>query len=359
MKIFVIGGINRGNNELDTLNEFCKQLGIILGDSEHQIVLCSEHPGSADRALLAGIKESSGIKTDKKVIVHRPDDPLIRKNWKSLEKDNGLINPEYNSHKGPDFRGKDGKSVSSYEGLKLAFLLCQIQALNDCDVLISIGGKKDGSAILLLSIARQQSKIIIPYRFLGGAAEYAYNQLEGELKARIGKSLVEKLYDQQDGPSAILEILDRLQGVQPGSPPRIFLSYAWRSAEHADLIEAILRRFSNVTVFRDERDILQGESINQIIQEEIKAKCNIFIALWCSDYVKSPYCHDEMNLWIKHRRFEQLHLIRFDNTRPVWTALRDFPDNREEFRAKWPRVGKNRAEIEKILSDIIYAFNKA
>ncbi len=358
MKIFIIGGTSdSGNNEIEILNKFCNQLGIILGNSEHQIVLCSEHTGSADRAILEGIKKSNGIKTDKKIIIHRPDDPVIRENWKFLEKDIGLINPQYNSHRGPYFRAEDGKSISSYEGLKLAFLLCQIQALYDSDVLISIGGKKEGSAILLLSIARQQGKNIIPYRFLGGAAEHVYNQLEGELKVRIGNALVEKLYDQQDGPSAIPEILDRLQGFQPGSPPRIFLSYAWRSSEYADLVEALLRRFRDVTVFRDERDILQGESINQIIQEEIKVKCNIFLALWCSDYVESPYCHDEMNLWIRHRGLDRLYLVRFDDTRPVWPALREIPENREEFRAKWPRVSKNRAEIEKNISEIIYAFN--
>jgi hypothetical protein len=345
MKVFIIGG-SSGDAENDAkLKPFCENLGELLGNSEHQIILCSEHESSADRSVIEGLRKSTGYHTDKKVIVHRPDDSFVREKWRALEKDIGLLNPEYHSHKGPELTSKEGRT--------LAFLLCQIQALNDCDVVVSMGGREDGSAVLLLAIAREQGRMIIPYRFMEGASERVYNQIEGELRARLGLNLVEKLSEPNEGSSVFLEILGRLGGKYSGTQ-RIFLSYAWKCSEYADSVEVFLRRLNNVTVFRDERDVNHGESINQKIEKEIQFECNVFIALWCREYAESPYCHDELELWIKYRRQENLYLLRFDDTRPVWPSLRETPDNRETFRAKWPRVDlKNRGEIEKILWEIL------
>jgi hypothetical protein len=52
-------------------------------------------------------------------------------------------------------------------------------------VLVVVGGKTDGPSALLLPIAREQGKTTVPYRFLGGTAERAFQQLEGDLKARL------------------------------------------------------------------------------------------------------------------------------------------------------------------------------
>src|SRR5262249_14951527 len=124
------------------------------------------------------------------------------------------------------------------------------------------------------------------------------------------------------------------------------------------LVEAILRRHNNVTVFRDERDIHQGEQIDARIRQEIQKMCNIFIALWGREYVESPYCHDEMELRIMHGHMENLYLLRFNDTRPVWRPLRQNPEDRETFYAKWPLVGNDRQKIEKALWEILNDFRQ-
>src|SRR5271157_6094488 len=123
MKVFVIGGVTSPDpDEEKALAKFCGNLGRLLGESEHQIVLCSSHRSSADRAVLEGLKDSPGRKTERKLIVHRPDDAEIRKEWQTIKKDIGIVKPEFRDHQGPEFRAKDGKEIASMEGLRLAFL---------------------------------------------------------------------------------------------------------------------------------------------------------------------------------------------------------------------------------------------
>jgi hypothetical protein len=154
MKVFVIGGVTgRDPAEEEPLASFCRRLGRHLGDSDHRIILCSCQPLTADLAVLEGLKESSRRATDGKLIVHRPDDEEIRKEWRVLREDIGLVNADFHDHKGPEFREKDGKGIISGEALRLAFLFCQIKALEECDVVLTVGGKTDGTAALLLAIA--------------------------------------------------------------------------------------------------------------------------------------------------------------------------------------------------------------
>ncbi len=365
MKVFVLGGVTldkdedekRWEDEKGKLQRFCGVLGRLLGESEHQIVLCSCHPSSADYLVLEGLRDSpKGRTTERKLIVHRPDDEVIRKDWQDVKRDFGIVSPVFQNHRGPEFRAKDGKTIESPEGLKLAFLLCQIKAKDDCDVILTVGGKLDGPAVLLLAMAREQGRIILPYRFLGGAAERTYEKLEVALRSRLGSDGIEKLSEIEEGASAALELIGKLSGALITAPARVFLSYPWKKSEYADLVEAILRRNERVTVFRDEKDIRQGESIDSRIEEEIRTKCSIFIALWCREYVESPYCHDEMELWLKHRKMQNFYLLRFDETRPVWRSLRNQEDDRETFNALWLLVGTERVKVVKALDDILRDF---
>jgi hypothetical protein len=357
MKVFIVGGVTGPDpTEQGILERFCLALGRALGDSGHQIVICSCQPGSADRAVLDGLRVSSGRSSPAKLIVHRPADRIIREQWRFVVQEIGLVKPQFYDHRGPDFRARGGNEVASWEGLRLAFLLCQIEALDDCDVVLAVGGKTDGPAILLLAIAREKGRVILPYRFLGGAAERTFAQAEGGLKARLELSDLDKLSDMSEGAAAALDLLEKLSGARNIAPARIFMSYSWRRADYADLVEALLRRRERVTVFRDERDVRQGERIDVRVEDEIRTKCNVFLAIWCREYVGSPYCHDELELWVEHRGRENLYLLRFDETRPVWRALRRQPDDRETFYALWPSVGTDREKVDFRLREILDDF---
>ena len=320
MKILIIGseGDPRPNGAA-ILARFCGQFGKEVRASSHQILLCSEQRSSADYQVLKGMVEAPGHLGNDRVIVHRPDDSIIRAAWEVLEVDLQLERQlSYSSHLGPIFRAPDG-SVASMEGLRLTFLLCQMAALKESDAVIAIGGRTDGAAAVLLAIAREQRKPILPFRFLGGEAERVYNQIEGDLRVRLGYD-AEKLSHTNEGSAAILNLLNKIES--PKGVPRdrvslrIFLSYSWRRGDYADLVEAILRRRQNVFLFRDETDIRSGESITAKINLELEKQCNAFLALWGREYVESPQCFDEMHLWQKRdHNLERFYLLRFDDTR--------------------------------------------
>lgn len=354
MKVFIIGGKgDPAGKESVKLETFCKTLGLQLAASDHQVVLCSEWRTSADYQVLLGMASSEQIKVPEKLIIHRPDDNIIRQGWRDLEHQLGFVEPRYESHIGPAFRDANGE-VESGEGLRLAFLLCQLAALKECDVVVTVGGRLDGPAAMLLAVAREQRVPILPFRFLGGAAEKVYNQLEGELRRRLDKN-VEKLSHEEDGAAAVLKLIEELHKKTFSTNIRIFMSYSWKRGDYADLVEAILRRRENVFVFRDESEILSGESIPEKIRYELENQCDVFLALWGREYVESPHCYDEMQLWYNSNGLDRLYLLRFDQTRPVWPWLRKSLNDMSEFARKWPEVdcSKGRPVIEKELADFI------
>jgi hypothetical protein len=356
MKIFFIGGIaDRSPGSEAALTAFCEKAGTLLGDSPHQVVLCSCQPGSADRAVLEGIARATSGKQRGRIIVHRPDHAVVRQQWRNVQ-DRLALTPQFHDHHGPELYLRNDSKKPSKEGLRLAYLLCQLKAMEESDVVVALGGKSDGASALLLAIARDRTSAILPYRFLGGVAEHTYRRLEKYLNDRLGQEGIEKLSEPAAGAGSILELIKSLQGPPMNASPRVFLSYAWARPEYADMVEVILRRHPNVTVFRDERNIEQADRIDDRIEREIRQECNIFIVLWGREYVESPNCFDELALWTKHHGYQNLFLLRFDQTRPVWPTLRNSAGDRGTFRANWPVVSVDRRSLRQLVSEIIDNF---
>jgi hypothetical protein len=357
MKIFILGSkSDLETAKRDLLDNFCHKLGEQIARSDHAIIVCSAERSAADFQVIRGIAAAHLPETSRKLIVHRPDDETIKNDWRELERELSLSSLEYFSHTGPHFRKEDG-SISSQEGLLNCFLLCQMGALKECDLVVAIGGRSEGSASVILAIAREQRKPILPFRFLGGAAESVFNKIEGDLRQNLGND-VEKLGHQDDGASAFLSLIERLQARTSTRLPaelRFFLSYSWQRGEYADLVEAFLRRLDNISLFRDEHEIPSGGSITAKVELELTNRCNVFLALWGREYVESPHCYDEMHLWYSLRGLDSLYLLRFDNTRPVWPFLRKSPEDTNDFARKWPivNISKRRSILENELREFI------
>jgi hypothetical protein len=357
MKIFIVGSKSDIQPEKrDLLDIFCYKVGEQVARSDHAIIVCSAERTAADCQVIRGLADTPVQQRAGKLIVHRPDDETIRNDWRALEREFSLLSPQYFSHSGPDFRGKDG-SISSKEGLRMCFLLCQMAALEECNVVVAVGGSSEGAASLILAIAREKRKPILPFRFLGGAAERIFNKIEGDLRQCLGSD-VEKLAHDEDGASAFLSLVERIHARTStllAGPFRIFLSYSWQRGEYADLVEAILRRRDNISLFRDESEIRSGGSITDQIQLELTKQCHVFLALWSREYVESPHCYDEMHLWHDKRSMEDLYLLRFDNTRPVWPFLRKSQEDMNDFARNWPLVNlrETRSALEGVLDKYI------
>lgn len=349
MNILIIGSKKDGYPD-EYFSTILNKIGNIISSNSHSLIICSCHQSSADYFALKGFCKNFKD-TYSNIIVHRPDDKLLKVQWKQLEYELNIeyeLNPEkirYTSH--------GGVKISDDKSRSLAFLLCQLKAIDECDLIIFIGGRLNGSASLVASIALYKNIPIIPFRFFDGIGEYLFSRKEGDLKAKYGNDLVEQLSDPEKLEYSLPRLIEGSKGVKNENDFRIFLSYSWRRPELADVVEAIIRRRTTVSVFRDERDIKQGEKIDEIVECEIKEKCHIFISLWCIEYIESPYCYDEIMMWLTHRRKEDLFLLRFDSTRPVWPELRQEKNNRLEFNALWPNVGESREKLELALNKII------
>lgn len=174
-RVFVIGGEVGESDEIDSqFHHIAKLLGEELGKRRNiQIVACSAHQSSADAGVIEGFANTAANLSGK-VVIHHPLDnrsglgagDSITEQWGNLVEKTGLIDPQ--------FRPNSNARVLGESSFSNAFLLCQIRALReDTDVVVALGGKRNASAALLMSIARDTYPIV-PFSFMGGAAEQEY-----------------------------------------------------------------------------------------------------------------------------------------------------------------------------------------
>lgn len=327
MRVFIIGGATDDSSDNYDWKDYGKRIGFLLGQSEHKAVLCSSHNSSLDFHVLTGVSESTCPDKKTTIVVHHPESPHISESWYKLANELSISEPEYNSYESPKFLNEKNGEIFDTNLMQRAYLLCQLQALNDSDVMIVVGGKAEGSAIMTISLAIKKGLPILPLPFFGGAARYAFDRESRRLTETFGQQIVEKFKNPNQLETVFLPMLESIYNLNKSKKPlKIFISYAWSRAELADFIEALLRRRSDVELFRDEMDIKYGQNIRKSIDDEIITNCDIFIALWCCDYVQSPYCYDEIDMWITHRNHQNLYILQLDDTRPVWPKLRDSND---------------------------------
>lgn len=105
--------------------------------------------------------------------------------------------------------------------------------------------------------------------------------------------------------------------------PNFFISYPHIRPFEADYIETLLRR-RNIQVFRDESDLGVGYDITTQIKKAMYA-ADVFIAVYCTEYVCSPWCCDELELALDLYGSGKLKLwiICIDDTRVVQKRARN------------------------------------
>lgn len=209
---------------------------------------------------------------------------------------------------------QDSKSKS------YSWLLCQLQALESCQIIIAIGEKLDGSANMLLLLAESKRKQIIPLSFLAGAARESFLRRRYELADKFGDNYVFFQDETKIAESIKLgevSVSNNSTTEKSLNSPNFFISYPRARPGEADYIEALIRRH-NFQVFRDESDFGAGYAIPKQIEEAIYA-ADIFIAVWCAEYACSPWCFDELELALDRCEDGKLKLwiICTDETRIV------------------------------------------
>lgn len=322
MKIMILGSMI--GEDKDGFETLCKNIALTLIEIDATLIICSLFEDSADYYVF---KEF--IKKSKRVELHYFDSVNVQEQIRKVIKDNYEIKliPYLDENSRLDIRD--------------AYLFCQINAIRQVDRIITIGGKVDGSANLLLHIAELNKKLIIPFTQYKGAAENYYNRNKYKIKDLLG-SKYNVLFTENSNKiiKSFLEVREK-QNINNKNINRIFLSYARDNPTWADYIEVILRR-RGVSLFRDESEFKAGSDIPKMIQEEI-FKADTFIAVWCKDYACSPWCIDEMELALERKDSINIWIICVDETRIVPKGARNL--------LNYPV--KNREELEGILLKLL------
>lgn len=323
MKVFVIGGlpsdqIEPSSEDQKALARACYALGKNLVRAGHEILLCSPFENSADIHVLRGAAEL-GCDLKNRVRFFYMDSPFVKERLNAELSSLGL--QRVTRVPSPPPQTVDQKAE------RYAWLLCQLNAMESCQVVVALGGKSNGAANMLLLLAESKKKAVLPLAFLGGAARIAFDRRRYELTDRLGEA-IEELHDEAcvANVSDLVEAI-AMRGVAGGASetesPLFFISYARDRQGEADFVETLLRR-RNLRVFRDESDFGAGHSIPTRIREAI-FEANIFVALWSSAYACSPWCFDEMELALDRHEEGKLELwiLRVDDTRIVPKRARE------------------------------------
>jgi hypothetical protein len=296
------------------------------------LIICSPHPDSADYWVFSGFTQGSP-KDNSAIEIHFVDKLTVRTEITNL----ALCSKSFTIVKIPYPPPSNDKK----EYLIYAWLLCQLQALESCQAIITIGGKPNGAANMLLLLAEAKRKPIIPFSFMGGAAGQSFQRKRYKLEDRLGPKYV-FLQDEKSIRRALELSETRFESKalrnSASNPPNFFISYPRARLSEADYIETLLHR-RNIQVFRDKSDFGAGFDIPTKIKEAIYA-ADVFIAVYCVEYACSPWCYDELELALDRHDSGKLKLwiIRIDDTRVVpsraRTLLNYYVRTREEIEGR-------------------------
>jgi len=319
MRYLVIGGITNKDSIKDNLFvNSCVQIGEVLRDLGHSLIMCSPFKDSADYWVCKGFTKNKDQAANS-IELHFVNTHAVQNQIRELEIDISPTRLVKVSHSAP--------SEESTEALKYYWLLSQLQALESCQIIIAIGGKLNGTANMLLLLAEEKRKPILPFSFMAGAAGQSFDRNRYQLKDKLGDEYT--ILQDVQGIKKVLELsVGKIEGTcskigRREEEPKVFISYPRARPHEADYVETILRR-RNIKIFRDESEFGAGDSIPNEINEAILSS-NIFIALWCSDYACSPWCFDELEIAMKRQKLGKIKLwiLCVDETRIVPTHARN------------------------------------
>jgi len=312
--VFVIGGVTGESNDPDAeeprLNIACYKLGRVLARANTQLIICSPFPNSADYYTAKGYSE---VDCNRVIHFHSPDHPDVTEKRKYLSQTLGSPNLKVLDwlHPGPE----DKNSWSQ------AWLLAQLQALERADAVVAIGGKVSNTANTLLHLAEARNLPIIPFSFLGGAAQRLFKRRDWE---RLHPGFDASILEQENGIEKTIEIANRFvtdvfsTSCRTAKPDTFFVSRAAHDSEIADALFNHLKTRGYNVLLGDE-EIREDQMIKASIDQAI-LKSDICIVLWSKNYALSPWCYDELIL--ASDRQMDIWLFNLDNSLVVHQKAR-------------------------------------
>jgi hypothetical protein len=165
VRIMVLGSVTQGvDNKARDFQEFCRRLGAAARQRGHSAAVCSLFPNSADLAFLEGMAEAAPTSRGADATVFFPADTENEDRFHAVKS-----KIPFQLQACPVY------AIQPSAGRSYAFLQCQLMALDSCDIVVAVGGNRDGSAPMLLRLAEFKRKAIVPVTAFDGAASDYYH----------------------------------------------------------------------------------------------------------------------------------------------------------------------------------------
>lgn len=321
--VYVIGGVTGETTypdyEKSQLAHVCEQLGQAVAKAGAELVVCSPFPDSADLHTVIGYVQSG---VGRVVHLHSPRHPEV------AEKQTAMLDMLGTGH-GTEIKNWYYPGPEDDDSREQAWLLCQIQALEEADVVISIGGRVSKTASTVLHLAEARRKPIVPFAFLGGASRRAYQRRDW---ARVHPGLDHRRLMDRDAVADAMKIADELVTARLRTPHnyrwpprRVFISRARPDAQFAKALEAYLTG-AGITALIGERELRPDRMVNPTIEDAVLS-ADLFVVLWSRSYALSRFCYDEIELALRRHEVGELQLwiVNLDGSDIVPPAARALP----------------------------------
>ncbi|MBY3027310.1 TIR domain-containing protein [Rhizobium leguminosarum] len=307
--IFVIGGVTGetrdADGEVPRLHRAAMKLGKALAEGGAHLIVCSPFPDSADYYTVMGYSDTKAQGT---IHFHSPAHPLVDEKKGLLKKAFGhadLVIQEWN-YPGPE----DDDAPSWFQ----AWLLAQLQALEKADAIVALGGKVSKTANTLLHLAEAKGLPIIPFSFLGGAAQRAYSRRDW---TTLNPEIDTAVFEEDAGVEQTIQIANDLQTSRihrafsgKGRPRTVFISRANQDSTIARQLAEMLERSGLHVRFGD--DEVRPDQMIPASIENAMLKSDICAVLWSRNYALSPWCFDELNIALTQQSYGNMGLWLFN-----------------------------------------------
>ena len=329
--VFILGGVTGETKTPDfeqaELEHFCYRLGATVARAGSDLIVCSPFPDSADFHALWGYSDSGVGGT---IHMHRPHSEVVDEQYAQLRE---VVGPEatarivtwyYPAPETPKDPEKDkGESVLQ------AWVLCQLMAMERADVILAVGGKRGNTATTILHLAEARAQLVVPFAFLGGAAERAFARRDwSEIYPQVDVRRLKSKNAAEDAMVLAEQMaMSRIrQSRNPqGRPGAVFVSRARPDASYARALDKYLSTIGLAVLF-GERDLPKDRTVESAIEDAV-LQSDLFIVLWSRSYAASRYCHDEIQLALQRYRAGELRLwiINLDGSDIVPVDARRLP----------------------------------
>jgi hypothetical protein len=302
----VVGGVteetDHPSHETYELQMACLGLGRALAAAGVHVIVCSPFPDSADYYVARAYADAGGQGA---IHFHSPKHPDVDAKHSELLQVLGDDRPRVVvwDHPGPE--GADAWPQ--------AWLLAQLQALEAADAVVAIGGKVSQTANTILHLAEGRRIPVVPYAFLGGAAQRSFARRDWR---RLYPELDANLLQTSTGIGRVVELANAMvmesvfaSSTTPTDPRTFFVS---RSNEDAHVAEELLKylRSAGFEVVVGDLVVSPDRMVIASIEQAL-LDSDICIVLWSQQYALSPWCYDELMLALDAQRTGKLGLWIF------------------------------------------------